>query len=72
MLERFGGETIPSGQDVRDEMARDAEADRVEAKVYYCAICDIDGLKQAELIDNCCPYCKTEIPDAVEANDDEA
>jgi len=65
MLERYGGESIPSEQDVREEIARDDELDRREAKVYYCAICDVE-VRKAELIDNCCPYCQTEIPDAAE------
>ena len=65
MLERYGGESIPSDQDVHDEMAQDAELDRAEAKAYYCAICDVELMKE-ELVGNCCPYCKTEIPDAAE------
>ena len=32
---------------------------------YYCAICEVE-LKENELLDNCCPYCGTEIPEAVE------
>jgi len=31
---------------------------------YYCAICEVE-LKEEELLDNCCPYCGTEIPEAV-------
>lgn len=65
MLESHGGETIPSEQDVREEIARDDAADRRDAEGYYCAICDVE-LKAEELIENCCPYCQTEIPDAVE------
>lgn len=33
---------------------------------YYCAICAVE-LKASELLDGCCPYCGTEIPEAVEA-----
>lgn len=67
MLESYGGESIPSEQDVHGEMARDAEAERRDNQGYYCAICDVE-LKAEELIENCCPYCHTEIPDAVEAS----
>jgi len=69
MLERYGGESIPSEEDVRDEMARDDEMDRRDRQVYYCAICDVELLAK-ELIENCCPYCQTEIPDAVEKEAD--
>ena len=65
MLESYGGETIPSEQDVRNEMAHDEEIDRKDRQDYYCAICDL-GLLAEELIANCCPYCLTEIPEAVE------
>ena len=34
-------------------------------KIYYCAICDV-GVKDTELVNNHCPYCGTEIPEAVE------
>lgn len=35
---------------------------------YYCAICDVE-LSANELVDCKCPYCDTEIPDAVEDED---
>ena len=68
MLERYGGETIPSEHDIREEMGRETEAVKRDTEGYYCAICDVE-LKAEELIENCCPYCKTEIPDAVELKD---
>ena len=36
---------------------------------YYCAVCDVE-LDGVELDGNCCPYCGTEIPEAVEGNPD--
>jgi hypothetical protein len=40
--------------------------DSALTKIYYCAFCDVE-VKACELVDNgCCPYCNTEIPDAVE------
>ena len=68
MLAQYGGETVPSEQDVREEMGRDAEKEIRDNQGYYCVICDVE-LKAEELVENCCPYCKTEIPDAVEDND---
>jgi len=35
------------------------------SETYYCAICEVE-LKENELLDNCCPYCGTEVPEAAE------
>ena len=42
------------------------------SKYYYCAICDVQ-LKDIELINDCCPYCDSEIPEAAqkEGNEEE-
>jgi hypothetical protein len=42
----------------------------MDKDTYYCCWCDIE-LRKEELIDGCCPYCNTEIPEAVEQHDDE-
>jgi hypothetical protein len=34
---------------------------------FYCPHCDVE-LNPEELLDGCCPYCNTEIPEAVEEN----
>jgi len=40
-------------------------------KYYYCPDCDLE-IQGNELIDNKCPYCELEIPDAVEDDSKEA
>jgi len=35
-----------------------------EDAVFYCPHCDVE-VKREELIKGCCPFCDTEIPEAV-------
>lgn len=41
----------------------------MEEEKYYCAMCDVE-LEKRELLDNCCPFCNTGIPDAVDEDDE--
>ena len=40
-------------------------------RMYYCPHCDVE-LSSNELEGKCCPYCNTEIPEAVEGNEAES
>ena len=40
------------------------------SRYYYCPECDVQ-LKDIELLDDCCPFCNTEIPEAAQKEGDD-